>query len=72
MEKTSLEKSHSKWSNTKLTFICLFEAIFFAVFFVGMGIIGMQAVDTIIGILVAIIGVLGFALFAVLLKKFIR
>lgn len=27
MEKTSLEKSHSKWSNFKLTIVCLFLTI---------------------------------------------
>ena len=27
MEKTSLEKSHSKWSNFKLTILCLFITI---------------------------------------------
>ncbi len=31
-EKTSLEKSHSAWSNTKLTFLCIVTLIFVSVF----------------------------------------
>lgn len=69
---TSIEKSHSKWSNTKLTFLCILSAICFAVFFVGLGMIGLKSVQTIIGVLFTIIGALAAALCILLLNKFKR
>lgn len=39
MAKTSLERSHSKLSNFKLTLICAILAISFAFVWVGLGIV---------------------------------
>ncbi|MCQ2742945.1 MAG: hypothetical protein MJ239_06635 [Bacilli bacterium] len=38
MEKTSLEKSHSKSSNAKLTFLCFLASIFSSSFVAGLAI----------------------------------
>ncbi len=37
MEKTSLEKSHSKWSNTKLTALCVVATIAVSAFWAFLG-----------------------------------
>lgn len=34
--KTNLEKSHSKWSNFKLTILCLFETLFISIFWLSL------------------------------------
>ena len=36
-EKTSLEKSHSTWSNTKLTSLCVFTVLFVSLFWLSLG-----------------------------------
>ena len=69
---TSIEKSHSKWSNAKLTMLCLLSVLCFAVFFVGLGLIGLKSVQTIVGVLVAIVGCLASAICIMLLKNFKR
>ena len=51
--KSSLEKSHSKASNFKLTMICLLAAISFNAIFAGLALIN---INKIIGIIVAIFG----------------
>lgn len=51
MGKTSLERSHSKASNFKLTLMCLLAAIFFNGIFAGLVLINF---NQIIGIIVAI------------------
>ena len=64
-EKTSLEKSHSKLSNTKLTLICLFACILEAVLWSGVGvIIKFQA----LGIILIVVGVV-LAIPTILLTK---
>lgn len=35
--KTSLEKSHSAWSNTKLTTLCVLTVIFVSAFWLSLG-----------------------------------
>ena len=35
--KTSLEKSHSAWSNTKLTALCVFTILVVTLFWVSLG-----------------------------------
>ncbi|MDE7100485.1 MAG: hypothetical protein K2O05_01365 [Anaeroplasmataceae bacterium] len=42
MEKTSLEKSHSKWSNAKLTMLCVLATIFVSVFWLLLGLNGLD------------------------------
>lgn len=37
MEKTSLEKSHSKWSNTKLTLLCIVASLSVGLFWTVLG-----------------------------------
>lgn len=37
-QKTSLERSHSAFSNTKLTFVAFLAALLFAAVFAGLGI----------------------------------
>lgn len=37
MEKTSLEKSHSKWSNTKLTLLCIVASLAVGLFWTVLG-----------------------------------
>lgn len=41
-EKTALEKSHSKSSNAKLTFICFLAIIAFAAFWIGLALIFIE------------------------------
>ncbi len=36
-EKTSLEKSHSKWSNTKLTALCIIASFAVSLFWLFLG-----------------------------------
>lgn len=42
--KTSLERSHSKASNFKLTLICLLGAIGFAILFIGISLLNNNTV----------------------------
>lgn len=69
MGKTSLERSHSKVSNFKLTLICLLLAIGFAGVWVGLILIGYNKP---LGISVAAVsGVIAFLSF-LLVGKFTR
>jgi hypothetical protein len=57
-EKTSLERSHSTLSNTKLTFLCLLAALAFAALWCGIALLCYTAVPKAIGIpLTAVSGV---------------
>lgn len=57
MAKTQLERSHSVWSNTKLTCICLLTALFFVCFFLALG-LKNQLDFTLWLVMVALSGVL--------------
>lgn len=67
-EKTSLEKSHSKLSNTKLTLICLFACILEAVLWIGVGVIIKYQT---LGIILIVVGVV-LAIPTILLTKNFR
>ena len=73
MAKTSLEKSHSKISNFKLTLIIILFTLFISVFWFGIYILTNN--DTTyqnIGIIVTIVGLL-FSIFNfILIDKFTR
>ena len=69
MAKSSLEKSHSKASNFKLTLICMLAAISFNAIFGGLALIN---INKIIGIIVAISGGILFIFSYLLISKFTR
>ena len=69
MAKTSLEKSHSKVSNFKLTNICLFLACGICMIFVGLALLKQYKTYSIIGISV---GSVLSLLMLILLNKFAR
>lgn len=59
--KTSLEKSHSAWSNTKLTTLCVLTVIFVSAFWLCLGLYNKLA--SLVNTAVAIISVVAtFAL----------
>lgn len=70
-EKTSLEKSHSKASNTKLTFICFLAALAVSVMWVGLALIGWEAYR-VFGIILAACGGVVTVLTLLLIGKFTR
>ena len=69
MAKTSLEKSHSKASNFKLTMICLLAAISFSLIFVGIAIINKYKT---LGIILAAAGGVMTILSYLLISRFTR
>lgn len=70
-EKTSLEKSHSKASNAKLTLICFLAALAVSVLWVGIAFIGSQGLKT-LGIIMAAAGAVVTVLCILLIGKFSR
>lgn len=60
MAKTSLQKSHSKVSNFKLTLICMILSLGFAVLVVGLGLINeykeIGATVTTVGGVMSVVG----------------
>lgn len=70
-EKTSLEKSHSKLSNFKLTMICFLSILCVSAFWVGLGLLGNEAYR-IFGIVLAGAGLVLSLFFMVLIGKFTR
>ena len=70
-EKTSLEKSHSKVSNFKLTLICFCAALAVSTLWVGLGILGMEAYR-VLGIILAGAGLLVSLFFVFVIGKFTR
>ena len=70
-EKTSLEKSHSKVSNFKLTMICFFAALAVSAFWVGLGLLGNDALR-IFGIILSASGLVLTILFLMIIGKFTR
>ena len=69
MAKTSLEKSHSKASNAKLTLICFLTILFFALLWVGLVLI---KVNKTFGIILTCAGGAGTVLCFMLLNAFSR
>ena len=69
MAKTSLEKSHSKASNFKLTMICLLAAISLSLIFVGIAIINKYKN---LGIILAAAGGVMTILSYLLISRFTR
>ena len=70
-EKTSLERSHSKVSNFKLTLICFFAALAVSILWVGLAVIGYEPYR-IYGIIGASAGLLLSLFFIFLISKFTR
>ena len=70
MAKTSLEKSHSKASNFKLTLICFLTILFFAVLWGGLTL--LKGSHQTIGIIATCAGGAGTLLCLVLLNAFSR
>ena len=69
MAKTSLERSHSKSSNAKLTFICFIGIIAFTLIFLGLGIIKLYQTY---GIITLSIGAVLEIISLILINKFVR
>lgn len=70
-EKTSLEKSHSKASNAKLTLICFIAALAVSCLWVGIALIGYEKY-IIFGIILAASGALVTVFSLFLINKFTR
>lgn len=69
MAQTSLQKSHSKSSNAKLTLICALAALFFACLWAGVSLI--KTYQT-LGIIITAVGAIGCLLNFILISKFTR
>jgi len=72
MAQTSLQKSHSKASNAKLTFLCLLTAIVSTSLWVGVAIIIFVESLLILGIAISAISLILTFLCIQLLGKFAR
>lgn len=69
MAKTSLEKSHSKASNAKLTLICFLTILFFGILWAGLVLLNVEKT---FGIILTIAGGAGTVLCYLLLNAFSR
>ena len=69
MAKTSLEKSHSKASNAKLTLICFLTILFFGILWAGLVLL---KVEKTFGIILTCAGGIGTVLCFMLLNAFSR
>lgn len=69
MAKTSLERSHSKSSNFKLTLICALLSIMFVLLFIGLILIKSHQT---LGIILTAVGAVGFIFSFMLVSKFTR
>ena len=69
MAKTSLQKSHSKASNFKLTLICFLTILFFAILWVGLVLIKQEKT---FGIILTCAGGAGTVFCFLLLNAFSR
>jgi len=59
MAQTSLQKSHSKASNAKLTFICMLLALFVGALFAGIGLSTTLILDEYLSLAIVIVGAIG-------------
>ncbi|MBR4496417.1 MAG: hypothetical protein IKP12_04735 [Acholeplasmatales bacterium] len=71
-QKTSLQKSHSKASNAKLTLLCLLTAIVSTCIWAGLAVIAFMPNIYYIGIVIAIVSFVLSILCINLLGKFTR
>lgn len=69
MAKTSLEKSHSKASNAKLTLICFLTVLFFGILWAGLVLLKQEKT---FGIILTCAGGIGTILCYLLLNAFSR
>ena len=69
---TSLQKSHSKASNFKLTLICLLTALFNALLWAGVAMIFIPMVPSDVAYITRGVGAAGSVLFFLLIGKFSR
>lgn len=69
MAKTSLEKSHSKASNAKLTLICFLTILFFGILWAGLVLLKQEKT---FGIILTCAGGIGTILCYLLLNAFSR
>ena len=72
MAKTSLQKSHSKVSNFKLTILCLLTALFSSAIWAGVAIILLIDSMVTLGIIISSVSLVLTILFIQLLGKFAR
>lgn len=72
MAKTSLERSHSKVSNAKLTFVCFMLALFVGMFFAGLGLMPLNLIEHTLALALVILGVVGVIFFLTSLMMFKR
>lgn len=72
MAKTSLEKSHSKASNAKLSMNCILLAIFVGAFFAGLGLMPTTIVEDSLALALIIVGAIGTICFLVAVMMFKR
>ena len=70
MAKTSLEKSHSKASNFKLTMICFILALSVAAVWAGLSLVNTEYQT--LGIIISSVGGATALLFFILIGKFTR
>lgn len=71
MAKTSLEKSHSAFSNSKLTLLCILASIL--IFILWIGLASIEYIDNIaISSIIIAIGAVGSLLSILLFQKFKR
>lgn len=64
--KDSLQRSHSKWSNFKLTILCLFAILAFSALWVGLAFLGKEDFSKTISIIMIASGG-GFTLLSLVL-----
>ncbi len=69
MGKTSLERSHSKASNFKLTLMCILAAIGFNLIFAGLALYNK---NNVLGLILAIAGGVMSIFFYILIRGFTR
>lgn len=69
--KTSLEKSHSKYSNFKLTLLCILGIVFINFLWIGLILIGLEGYFN-FGLILSIAAFVLVLLVALVLLKFKR
>ena len=70
-EKTSLEKSHNKVSNFKLTILCFLALLFVSALWLGVGLIGNETLMY-YGIIITCCSIILTLLFMLIISNFTR
>lgn len=71
-DKESLKRSHSVWSNFKLTLLCLFAVIAFSALWVGLAFFGREDFSKAISIIMMVSGAVATLLSLALFHLFKR